>query len=383
MCDSVSMKTRPFRARCLALARGLLVEPTAPLFEDLPKAFIRRFVQQRPALRITSDAAGNLLVQYPARGRAAAPLVLVAHMDHPGFRVEAVHGAELQLRFQGYVAHPHARPGARVRLFRRGRRAPIGTARLTHVEYERNRLTLARATVIAGTARGAAFAMWDFPAFVRRGERIVARNCDDGMGCVAALCVLDEVARLRPRGVALQVLFTRAEELGFLGTLEAIRLRTLPRRSVILSLETSKALATAPQGGGVIVRVGDRESTFDPRVTLALQAAARDVASGDPSFRWQRRLMDGGACEATPFCLAGYRASGLAVPLGNYHNQAVTPRGRPTMGPEHILVRDLLDEVRLLVAFALRRERRLSPSPAFSGWMAELAARARTALAPR
>lgn len=370
-----------FTARCLALAGKFLQCPTAPRFEDLPKAFIRRFVAARPALACTEDAAGNLLVRYPARGVRRRPLVLVAHMDHPGFRVTSVAGQAIGLQFQGGVYLPHARVGQRIALFRRGRMKPLGTARLTGVTFERNRLKTAAAQLLSGRAAGADFAMWDFPSFQLRGGRVVTRNCDDSMGCVAALCALDEIARRRPAGVSLQVLFTRAEELGFLGAIEAIRLRTVPKDAVVISLEASKALPEAPQGGGVIVRVGDRESTFDPTVTLALQAAAKEVAVREPAFRWQRRLMDGGACEATPFCLAGYRASGLALPLGNYHNMSFGAGGRPDIGPEHILVRDLLDEVRLLVAFALRGERLLEPDPVLRDWLANFAKKAQQALA--
>src|SRR6185503_9011167 len=118
----------------------------------------------------------------------------------------------------------------------------------------------------------------------------------------------------------------------------AIRLGTVPRDANVLSLECSKALPNAPQGGGVIVRVGDRMSIFDPSLTAALEVAAKDVTH-------QRRLMDGGACEATAFCAAGYRASGLAVPLGGYQNAS---DGQPGIVAETVMVEDYLSEVQLL-----------------------------------
>lgn len=367
------------RSRCLKLAATFLQQPAAPGFEERPAAFIRAFAARRRALSCTKDRAGNLLLRYPARGDRGKPLVLVAHMDHPGFQVESVAGREVALRFLGFVASPHARSGQRIRLFRRGEGRSCGAARLTRVAYERGCLAQVEAQVVSGTAAEAAYAMWDLPPYAVRGGRIVARNCDDAIGCVAALCVLDEMARRQPRGISLNVLFTRAEEAGFLGALEAIRLRTVPRDAVIVSLEASKALPGAPQGGGVIVRVGDRESTFDPSVTLALQAAASALAKKEPTFRWQRKLLDGGTCEATPFCLAGYRASGLAVALGNYHNQAVTC-GRPDIAAENILVSDLIDEIRLLVAFTRAANERLHPILPLRERMRELARKARIAL---
>src|SRR5205823_7835023 len=123
-----------------------------------------------------------------------------------------------------------------------------------------------------------------------------------------------------------------------------IRLGTVPSGASVLSLECSKALVNAPQGDGVIVRVGDRMTIFAPALSESLRVAAE--RSG---VRHQRKLMDGGACEATVFCAAGFRASGLAVPLGNYHNASDAGRG---IAPETVLADDWLAEVQLLVALA-------------------------------
>src|SRR5437899_2824949 len=98
-------------------------------------------------------------------------------------------------------------------------------------------------------------------------ERITARVCDDLLGVAAILACLAEVKDRAPDGVAVWGLLTRAEEVGFLGALEAIRLGTVPASSTVLSLECSKALVNAPQGDGVIVRVGDRSSVFAPALT--------------------------------------------------------------------------------------------------------------------
>ena len=372
----------PLRRRCVAVARALLPLPVAPLFEDLPRAFIRRFVAERPALACREDAAGNLLVTVRSRARRAAPLLLVAHMDHPGFRVTRVRGSRLTLRFLGGVAQTHVHVGQRIRLFRRGQAQSLGVAEISEVAGRRGMLARVGARLVSGTAAGSAYAMWDLPAFAVRNGRIVARNCDDGMGCVAALCVLDEIARRRGPRASMGVLFTRAEELGFYGALEAIRLATVPRSATIVSLEASRALPEAPQGGGVIVRVGDRVSTFDPAVTRALQATAARLRRRRPGFRSQRKLMDGGTCEATPFCLAGYRATGVALPLGNYHNQSRSRAGRRGIGAEHVRIADLVDEVRLLVAFASADRRRAQSDAALTRRMEVRSKAARRALAP-
>ena len=58
-------KSEPRLKRWLAIAEELLINPTAALREDLPKAMIRRFAAERRALSITEDPSGNLLVKYP------------------------------------------------------------------------------------------------------------------------------------------------------------------------------------------------------------------------------------------------------------------------------------------------------------------------------
>jgi endoglucanase len=363
-------------AAALAVAEALLANPTVPLVEDLPIAHVLA-VSADLGLAAERDAAGNVVVRYEGEGADLdRPLVLVAHLDHPGFAVTETVGETVTLEFRGGLLAANATPGAPLHLFERGRTEPVGEAVLASVTESAGRLTGGRARVVSGTSPGDGFAMWGFPGFELGGGRITARVCDDLLGAAAALAALAEVASLRPPGVAVWGLFTRAEEVGFLGALEAIRLGTVPAGADVLSLECSKALADAPQGGGVIVRVGDRMSIFDPGLTAALTAAAGALAAEDPTFRFQRKLMDGGACEATAFCAAGYRASGLALPLGGYHNAS---DGEPGIVPETVLAADYLAEVRLLVALATRPEL-LRPDGAPPGWLTERQAAARSAL---
>ena len=89
--------------------------------------------------------------------------------------------------------------------------------------------------------------------------------------------------------------------------------------------------------------------------------------------------MDGGACEATAFCASGYRASGVALPLGAYHNADTAPDGSPCVGPEHVRVDDYRAEVRLLVEIALHPEWLAAPTEP-PDWLTERAAAARAAL---
>jgi endoglucanase len=217
------------------------------------------------------------------------------------------------------------------------------------------RLGSARARIVEGRAPAGGFAMWDFPGFSVVNGAIVTRCCDDLLGAAAAMCTLDALIALKSPSL-LWCLFTRSEEIGFYGALEAVRHGTIPKDSCVLSLECSKALENARQGDGVIIRVGDRASIFNPNLTAALCLSAETIAKEDPSFKFQRKLMDGGACEATVFCAHDFRSSGVCVPLGNYHNQATGTDGKPTIGPESVHVADFLGEVRLLTELARHPE---------------------------
>ncbi len=359
----------------LQIAKDILDQPTAACKEDCPLALVRQFVGERPALSLSADAAGNLLVKY---GNSPAPLVLVAHLDHPGFWIERVARTHVELSFQGGVGAGHVQAGQRVAFFSRGQADPTGYGELIRVQEKKARLVKARASIVSGNAHAHGFAMWNFPGFHIEDGVIHSRGCDDLLGAAATLCVLDEIARRKPKNVALWALFTRAEEIGFFGALEALRLKTLPKSACVLSLECSKADGIAQQGEGVIVRVGDRTSVFDPGLSAALQEAATRVKKRLRDFKSQRKLMDGGTCEATVFCAAGYRASGLAMPLGNYHNQAVT-RGQKTIGAENVRVEDFVRTIQLLVELALHPDW-LATNPKPPKWLEERARAARKAL---
>src|SRR6201999_2683485 len=96
------------------------------------------------------------------------------------------------------------------------------------------------------------------------------------------------------------LLFTRAEEIGFVGALAAVKERTMPVGSRAIALENSRSFDDSPIGGGPVGRVGDRLSIFSPSLTGAIAARAEQVAASLP-WKWQRKLMAGGALEGEVF----------------------------------------------------------------------------------
>jgi len=100
-----------------------------------------------------------------------------------------------------------------------------------------------------------------------------------------------------------------------------------------------------------VIRLGDRAGMFDHRMVLFMDGVARDLQKKDRRFCYQRRVMDGGTCEATPYQWAGYIAGGIAIPLHNYHNQ-----GKRKIGAEAVHLKDVAEAVRFLVETAERFE---------------------------
>ena len=150
------------------------------------------------------------------------------------------------------------------------------------------------------------------------------------------LCCIDALSRSRA-GCDAYFLFTRAEEVGFVGAIAAVRAGTIPKKCCVVAMETSSELPNARMGDGPILRVGDKASTFTSAATVHCGAVADDLARKDKSFRYQRKLMDGGTCESSAYCALGYDATGLCLALGNYHN-VNTKRRR--LGAEYIDLND-------------------------------------------
>lgn len=331
------------------LAREVLSVPTAPYAEQAVIAYLHRFAAAR-GLPAWQDEYGNVYVSY-RRGRARRPLVLGAHIDHPGFVVTAVRGRRLELEFRGGIADRYGRDEP-VRLYHPGEVDSYGTARITRVRGANGRLNGAAATIDQRGIEAAEgdLALWDVSVCRIRGNRVQARQCDDLGGAIAVLATLDRLAARRPSAYVTG-LFTRAEEVGLRGASAAARDRTLPEDAVVVAVETSSmAGGRAEQGAGPVIRVGDAVHIFSPAVTRWMTSLASELASEDAAFRFQRKLMDGGVTEATAYDLYGYETGAACVALGNYHNAGPGDR----VAAETVDLRDLDGLARLFERMAER-----------------------------
>ena len=305
----------------LAIVEGIVPQPTASFMEHRAIAYLRQFAADR-RLAYAQDAYGNVYLAY-RRGRSRRPLVLGAHLDHPGFVVTAVHGTRLDLEFRGGLSGAYGK-GEVVRIYGNGQTR----ARITSIQTEPGSargdrwLRGARATLLTGDAavRVGDLALWDVDVCRVRGERLHARQCDDLVGAAGVLAALDRAAAQRQTGHLIG-LFTRAEEVGLLGATAAARDGMVPENAIVIAVETSSmAGGRAAQRAGPIVRVGDRQHVFSPAVTRWMVAAAEDLQRKHKRFQFQRKLMDGGTTEATAYALFGYETGAVCLSLGHYHN---------------------------------------------------------------
>lgn len=353
------------KARLKAL-RHILDLPTAPFAERQVIAYIREFVAARPALRMGTDPYGNLLVKYtPARRRkkkGGRPILFSAHMDHPGFRAAGMLDSKhVRAEWRGWVQARYFKD-ARIRFFVDGQWVPAVIEQvIPHPSGKGPRRATSSArsvgadsppmAVIAkakGVVPAGSLGMWDLPDAVIRNDCIHARGCDDTAGVAAIICTLDAICR-RGAPVPCYACFTRAEEVGFAGALAAVSVGTLPRDALVVAVECSRALPSAAIGDGPVLRVGDKASIFTPAVTAYCQVAAEQLAVADRSFRFQRKLMDGGTCESTAYCHYGYDATGICLPLLNYHNMDTQSE---RIAPEAVGVDDFLNLVNWFIVLA-------------------------------
>jgi endoglucanase len=317
----------------------LAAQPSAAFYETRVARVATAWLRAR-GVAVERDAYGNLLAR--AGGTAGTPLVLVAHLDHPGAHILN----RTTARLAGGVAASALADPVDVRVIGADRE---WRGRLVDYDADSRRFRYEGEPL----GRGAAFAVWDLPDAVREGERWTMRAADDLMGCTAILWLLAQVARRRG-GRPLIGALTRAEEVGLFGATLLAQSRRLPAGALVISLEASRELPGAHIGQGPVVRVGDRTSAFSPAAEALLSAAAARLAKREPDFRYQRQLMSGGTCEATAFTAFGYETGALAVPLGNYHN--VDPMGR--LAAEYVSAADLTN-----LALLLRELLRPMPDP--------------------
>lgn len=355
--------------------KDITVIPTAAGHERRVIRWVKQWVAARLDLTLTTDAAGNLMIiQKRSRRKGKGtprPLLITAHMDHPAFVVQRlIDDRSVALEFRGGVHDPYFRNAKIEIIDQRGR---SHEARITELDAKAKpfKRVVAKLNRPAKGVMPADVGRWRF-AGTKNMPRVekglfYTHACDDLAALAAALSAVD-LLRSMPGCGHVGVLLTRAEEVGFIGAIAACENKSVPQDARLLCLENSRSFAESPIGGGPIVRVGDRMSVFEPTLTNAVSMIMTEHAAVNPHFKWQRKLMPGGTCEATTFSAYGYQSTCLCLPLGNYHNMTdidavVAGRAKTAkVGPEFISIADYLGLIEMLVACATRLDSSKSPT---------------------
>ncbi len=359
---AVSGLSARLRARREKTLREVTALPTAAGCEGRVIRYIEAWMKTIASrATLSRDVYGNLHIHRSDASANAAhpPLYLTAHLDHPAFVVREVKDSRcIVLEFRGGVNDPYFDRANIEVIDAKGRahRARITVLDATAKPFKTVAATLTRraSSVAAGDV-----ARWLLPKpRIARGT-FYTHACDDLAAVAAAMCAFEE--SLGNAALSnMRLLFTRSEEIGFIGTLGVARDGLVPKDSRLVCLENSRSFPhDSPMGAGPIVRVGDRITVFSPALTNRISHIASDVAKEDPSFKFQRKLMPGGACEASAFANYGFLSTCLCLPLGNYHNMqdidAVAAGKRPArVGSEHIALSDYHGLIRLIAEIAQR-----------------------------
>ncbi|MYE55022.1 MAG: M42 family metallopeptidase [Chloroflexi bacterium] len=351
--------------RALDILAGLAKNPAAPFHEWGVAEHILGVLATLEGVEYGRDAFGNIIARYTSPSIAALPesereppIAFVAHMDHPGYEIvrpadapdaesggkryvaQALGGvpvASMTKNTPAFVLMPDGeRISAEIRPLNVDS-SDGGGERLVNVRVESDAELPMPAPVV-----------FDLPDFGIDGDTIRMRAADDLAGCGAILSALEQLVTSEAEADFIAV-FTRAEEGGLFGARLMAEAGTLPEDTLVVSVETSSIIPGVEQGEGPVIRTGDRVYTFDADAEQVFSAALQTIRAADSEFKAQRQLMSGGGCEATAFAVFGYTVTGLAFPLGNWHNATTTiPDPDGGVDSEYISVSDYLGGVALM-----------------------------------
>jgi len=358
--------------------------PTAPGNEHYVINWILQWASQHKNIQVRRDRYGNVLLKNKTAARTN-PLIFTAHMDHPAFVVRRLTGPNtLQAQFRGSVADTCFKIGTALNLYHKD--LPAQSGRLAEFFPAHSKFDFKHALIQFNKpvqTQPGDILTWRLPPPDIRDGYLFAPVCDDLAGVAAAISAFEQLSTGHGRKPDVRVLLTRAEEVGFLGAIGACRSRLFPKQAILIALESSRSFLESPIGAGPIVRVGDMLSTFDADTTYRVGQIAKALADSNKRFQWQRKLMAGGACEATAFKTFGYRATCVCLPLGNYHNMKTRKNsdefldGRITS--EMISVNDYHHLVQLLVELGSALNNALK-SPSLRSRLNELFSRRKSIL---
>lgn len=340
-----------YREQALDILARLGAQPATSFIEDGVARVVREILAEANVPHRT-DGCGNIIAHLEGSSTdgSVPPIAFMAHMDHPGFETVALDGDFLVGAAMGGVPQSSFEAGVPLQvILPDGERLSAVTAGPFGEASERKALISLEDSSRLAEVPMPASVVFDLVDFQLEDGYIRMRAVDDLAGCGSTLAMLSVLIKEQPAGDVYGV-FTRAEEVGLVGARLLAEAGTLPRETLVVSLESSRTLPGAEIGSGPVIRVGDAGFTFNADAESPLTRARETLQARPEGFKVQRQLMSGGSCEASAFAVYGYRTTGIAFPLGNYHN------GAPDGGieAEYIHEEDYLGGVELMLE-AVRR----------------------------
>lgn len=349
----------------LRLLKDILQQPAAPFHEHHVAQCVSKYLHQANVPHFY-DPAGNLVIgvgsevnyQRLLKKRSKEPVrVFIAHMDHPGFHgTHWLNNNSLAIKWHGGSPVKHL-TGAKVWLADDS--GIVTKGQLSRVKLHKSKLAIDTAVAVFKDLDSSIRAIKPsnlFGGFSFRshswlsGKRLYTRAADDLVGVFCIVTTVIDLFRRQRNNNSFIGLLTRAEEVGFVGAVKHLELgwlQTAKRPVICVSLEASRHLPGAEIGKGPVVRLGDRRTPFDSGALQVLSGLALKTLPN----RHQRRLMDGGACEATATTAWGLPTVGITLPLGNYHNQGLDGGmdcpNQSGPAPEFVHLDDVSDELKL------------------------------------
>jgi len=329
----------------------LLAQPSAP-FREQSIVDVLLLQLQRKKIPCFIDPIGNLVVGVANRadyrklvsaGSKEPVRVFVAHMDHPGFHgAKWINSRRLLVKWHG-GSPTRFLAGAKVWLADTNGYIGYGLLRKPVLHKSKRYLVSAEVqldTKDLSSRYGNASQLYGGLQFRKpvwqQGKKIYTRAADDLVGVYSIMETAFSLFSKNKRSGSSPFigLITRGEEVGFVGAVGHLELGWLDaaaRPVVAVSLEASRTLPGAEIGKGPVLRQGDWRTVFSSSGLKVLADIGNKLLKG----KHQRKLMDGGSCEATATTAWGLETIGMSVPLGNYHNQSLEggPGSRGPRGP--------------------------------------------------
>jgi len=331
----------------MKILREVLSLPTAPFHEEKVARYIEKFCVGN-GFRLKRDRSGNLFVRYK-RGKAGQKVVFTAHMDHPGFEVIKSGKDRTEAGILGGINLDYFKGAAVSVMTSEGVvKGKISRKKLNKKWMKKPAFEIEFKEKDKKKVRVGDFGWYDLVPFRLDGDLIYTKSADN-LASAAVLLELLACLKRKRKNVDVTCLFTRAEEVGFIGCAAFANANILSSDVPVIVVECSSAASGGIKiGAGPVIRVGDKMTSYDSGMDRWLSNIAGKISSKDKKFRFQRALLAGGTCEASLWTLRRRPAGGLAFPLGNYHNN-----GKRGYAPEFISRDDYKNMLELLREIAV------------------------------